>query len=65
MHGLAVACAHADLGGSGPVAIESNHEQAIGRGRSHLLAVKPHLGAGRGPAKGEAALLEPAGKLEA
>ncbi len=49
---------HHRLGGG--VAVEADHEQAVGRGLALVLAVDPDLGPGRGAADGVAALLQPA-----
>ncbi len=47
-----------------PVAIEADHEQALGRGSAHVLAVEEHLRPRCGAADGEAALLEAAEELQ-
>ena len=56
MAGGAVGVGHPQrLGGRG-VAVETEDEQAAGRGPPDRLVVQPDVGPGRGPPEGEAAL---------
>ncbi len=62
---LALGGAHGEGGGVRGVAVEADHEQPAGRRRPHRGAVHQHLRPRRRADDGEAALDQPAGKLQA